>query len=312
MAGWHHWLDGCESEWTPGVGDGQGGLVCFDSWGRKESDTTEQLNWTELRLSHFHLSGSKLRQSTTWELLAQFWCFPFIWYYRKNHTTFFEPSCKSLNTTVPLNEMRVCLYCYELMTKTVTGDRRRPRKTKYSPSEISKVLILLWQSHWPWSHHLHIIMFLSSIAALVRSLCTQNNFWIQYKTEDRWGVRTAVGVHTPPFQASLISPPPSSQSCRFRDLKWIVADLVHKSRRLLVNCSGHSPHFVCFGGIVVQLPSRVRLFAALRTAAHQPSLSFTISQSWWIGGISDSVYLYPSDVFPGANGFSKAIRNTIW
>ena len=44
MAGWHHWLVGCESEWTPGVGDGQGGLACCDSWGRKESDTTERLN----------------------------------------------------------------------------------------------------------------------------------------------------------------------------------------------------------------------------------------------------------------------------
>ena len=48
MAGWHHWLDGCESEWTPGVCDGQGGLVCCDSWGLKESGTTERLNWTEL------------------------------------------------------------------------------------------------------------------------------------------------------------------------------------------------------------------------------------------------------------------------
>jgi len=47
MAGWHHWLDGCESEWTPGIGDGQGGLVCCDSWGHKESDTTERLNWTD-------------------------------------------------------------------------------------------------------------------------------------------------------------------------------------------------------------------------------------------------------------------------
>ena len=45
---WHHWLEGRESEWTPGVGDGQGGLVCCDSWGCKESDTTEWLNWTEL------------------------------------------------------------------------------------------------------------------------------------------------------------------------------------------------------------------------------------------------------------------------
>ena len=49
MTGWHHWLDGREFEWTPGVGDGQGGLVCCDSWGRKESDTTVWLNWTELR-----------------------------------------------------------------------------------------------------------------------------------------------------------------------------------------------------------------------------------------------------------------------
>ena len=47
MAGWHHRLDGCESEWTPGVGDGQGGLACCYSWGRKESDTTEWLNWTD-------------------------------------------------------------------------------------------------------------------------------------------------------------------------------------------------------------------------------------------------------------------------
>ena len=48
MVEWHHRLDGRESEWTPGVGDGQGGLACCNSWGRKESDTTEQLNWTEL------------------------------------------------------------------------------------------------------------------------------------------------------------------------------------------------------------------------------------------------------------------------
>ena len=48
MAGWHHWLDGRESEWTPGVGDGQGGLECCDSWGRKESDMTEQLIWSDL------------------------------------------------------------------------------------------------------------------------------------------------------------------------------------------------------------------------------------------------------------------------
>ena len=48
MAGWHHWLDGRESEWTPGVDDGQGGLACCDSWGRKESDMTERLIWSDL------------------------------------------------------------------------------------------------------------------------------------------------------------------------------------------------------------------------------------------------------------------------
>ena len=47
MAGWHHRLDGGEFEWTPGVSDGQGGLACCNSWGRKESDTTEQLKWTD-------------------------------------------------------------------------------------------------------------------------------------------------------------------------------------------------------------------------------------------------------------------------
>ena len=48
MAGWHHWLNGHEFEWTPGVGDGQGGLACCNSWGRKESAWLS--SWTELNL----------------------------------------------------------------------------------------------------------------------------------------------------------------------------------------------------------------------------------------------------------------------
>ena len=50
IVGWHHGLNGHGSGWTQGAGDGQGGLVCCDSWGRKESDTTERLNWTEWHL----------------------------------------------------------------------------------------------------------------------------------------------------------------------------------------------------------------------------------------------------------------------
>ena len=47
MVGWHHWLNGHGFGWTPGVGDGQGDLVCCSSWGHKESDMTEWLNWTD-------------------------------------------------------------------------------------------------------------------------------------------------------------------------------------------------------------------------------------------------------------------------
>ena len=54
MTGWHHRLNGHEFGWTPGVGDGQGGLVCCNSWGHKESNMTEQLNWT-VQFSKHHL-----------------------------------------------------------------------------------------------------------------------------------------------------------------------------------------------------------------------------------------------------------------
>ena len=49
MVGWHHQLNGHESEQALGVGEGQGSLACCSSWGLKESDSTEWLNWTELK-----------------------------------------------------------------------------------------------------------------------------------------------------------------------------------------------------------------------------------------------------------------------
>ena len=50
MVGWHHWFDGCVFEQALGICEGQGGLACCSPWGCKESDTTEQLNWTKLNL----------------------------------------------------------------------------------------------------------------------------------------------------------------------------------------------------------------------------------------------------------------------
>ena len=82
---WHHWCDGHEFEWTLGVGDGQGGLACWDSWGRKESDTTELLSWTELNWKKIspdiHLKGwcwNSNILATWWEDLSH-WRGPWYW-----------------------------------------------------------------------------------------------------------------------------------------------------------------------------------------------------------------------------------------
>ena len=69
IARWHPWLDGREFEWTPGVCDGQGGLACFNSWGCKESDKTDRLNWTELN-THTHYPSWLVFTDT---LLNCFW-----------------------------------------------------------------------------------------------------------------------------------------------------------------------------------------------------------------------------------------------
>ena len=78
MAGWHHRPYECEFGWTLGVGDGQGGLACCDSWGRKEIDTTEQLNWTKQDMSlmkkiqlylYFAITYSHLQEEITLQII---------------------------------------------------------------------------------------------------------------------------------------------------------------------------------------------------------------------------------------------------
>ena len=73
MAGWHHQLDGHVFGWTPGVGDGQGGLVCCNSWGRKELDTTEQLRYQK-RCTQYYTLGSKYIYNSNSEIT--FTCIP--------------------------------------------------------------------------------------------------------------------------------------------------------------------------------------------------------------------------------------------
>ena len=73
MAGWHHWLDGHEFEWIPGVGDGQGGLAHYNSWGHKESEMTERLNWPELNVNFDATKGRNI-------LKHYYWCGYFFFY----------------------------------------------------------------------------------------------------------------------------------------------------------------------------------------------------------------------------------------
>ena len=63
MVEWHHQLNGHGFGWTPRVGDGQGGLPCCRPWGRKESDTTERLKWTELSAIRFRNPPTLLQTS---------------------------------------------------------------------------------------------------------------------------------------------------------------------------------------------------------------------------------------------------------
>jgi len=63
MVGWHHRLNGHELGWAPGIGDGQGGLVCYSPWGRKELDMTKRLNWICQKLrSVFNVDSYNLRR----------------------------------------------------------------------------------------------------------------------------------------------------------------------------------------------------------------------------------------------------------
>ena len=93
MAEWHHWLDGHESEWTLGVGNGQGGLACCNSWGRKVGhDWATELNWTELNGKSDGFPNVNKRTEWTGEYaynfyglyLKNYWFAPVFFTYKEN------------------------------------------------------------------------------------------------------------------------------------------------------------------------------------------------------------------------------------
>ena len=81
MAGWHHRLNGHELGWTPRVDDGQGGLTCCNSWGRKGSDTTEQLNWTELNILSILISKILVFNQIIWSIHLPSHHYYYYYYY---------------------------------------------------------------------------------------------------------------------------------------------------------------------------------------------------------------------------------------
>ena len=98
MVGWHHWLDGHGFGWTPGVGDGQGGLACYGSWGRKESDTTEWLNWTVLNWDCYFWSENGSRMS--FKGIFKFLCVYNLKEFCKSLFHIFRLTCKNFHQNV--------------------------------------------------------------------------------------------------------------------------------------------------------------------------------------------------------------------
>ena len=149
MVGLHHWFNGHQFGWALGVGDGQGGLACCSSWGHKESDTTEQLNWTELNYIHNVWSLASLSRSPWLDLR----------YYS--------------NTNKILKCYLWLCYCYKLVILLIT--------VRFCKLSFSEFLSQIWQipcpqpfKYWLASLNLLHVCSANTFPPIIRCLCSGN------------------------------------------------------------------------------------------------------------------------------------------
>ena len=162
MVGWHHGLDGCESEWTLGDSDGQGGLVCCDSWGRNELDTTEWLNWTELNWTDIasiyyviHLKPKNISMSYLFfHMCKQEACITCFF--------FFATGVSGIGISFHDSYLRI-LYCF--LYHYFLEDRERNYTRKRNNSRIIKAEHFGWSTEWV-SHSIMEVQLLLTIGDL--------------------------------------------------------------------------------------------------------------------------------------------------
>ena len=119
MVGWHHWLNGHGFGWTPGVGDGQGGLACCGSWGHKELDTTEWLNWTKLNL--FGIG----KETDLFQSCGHCWVFEICWHIE--FSTLTAPSFMTGNSSTGIPSSPLALFVLMLPKAHLTSHSKMSR-----------------------------------------------------------------------------------------------------------------------------------------------------------------------------------------
>ena len=164
MAGWHHRLDGCESEWTPGVGDKQGGLACCGSWRHKESDMTEWRNWTELEHSLVLSSWETGMKTDLLQSCGPCWVFQICWL--TGWITLKASSFRILSSSTGISSSPLTLLAAVLLKAHLTShSRMSSSRWVITPLWLSGSIRSFLYSSYVYSCHLFLIS-----SASIRSL----------------------------------------------------------------------------------------------------------------------------------------------